>query len=135
MECNKKGCEGELIKLKRYYVCNKCCNDITSYEEISNLVKEKRGALSVKPKGKSLEILHPELNGYYTYDKIPTNEWRKKFTIYGKDNKLMGSIEIEDYTEASFIIHYNGPSCVVRTINKEINETISINPNEVIFYE
>ena len=145
MECNReikrffwsnpRRCKGKLIKLSNYYVCNECCRDTKTFKEISKLGKEKRGALSEKPKGKCIEILYPELNGYYTYKLIPTNEWRKKFTIYGKDNKLIGSIEIEDYTDAPFIIHYRGPSCVVRLSNREIMETISINPNEIVFYE
>ena len=145
MECNRKikkffwqkgeKCEGELIKLSNYYVCSVCCSDHKSFKEIADLGKESRGAFSEKPKGKCIEILYPELNGYYTYKIIPTNEWRKKFTIYGKENKLIGSIEIEDYTNASFIIHYNGPSCVVR-INKEtFVDTLSISPNEIVIHE
>jgi len=135
MECNKKGCIGELIKLKSYYVCNKCCNDFISYKEITNIVKEKRGALTIKPKGKSIEILHPELSGFYKYNINNKTEWRKKFTIYGKDNKLIGSIEMEDYRKASFIIHYNGPSCVVHMRGENYIETFSIDPQDIVFYK
>ena len=135
MDCNKKGCTGKLVKLEKYYVCNICCKDMTSFKEISNIVKEKRGALIKKPKGKCMEILHPELSGFYTYVGVRKNEWRKKYTIYGKDKKLMGSIEFEDYRNADFIVNYNGPCCIAHIKQKDYISTLSILPNEINFYE
>ena len=145
MKCRKKSrknlwssqreCGGDLIKVQSYYVCNKCCKDSVSFDKIIQLTKEERGALSEKPKGSSIELLHPEANGFYTYKISFETEWFTHYTLYGFEGKIKGELKMEDYTEADFILHYNGPHQVVniRTSNGNV-ETLSLKAEEIIFH-
>ena len=146
MKCRKKSrknlwssaveCGGKLIKIHDYYVCNKCCKDSISFDEIVQLTKRERGALSEKPKGPSIELLHPEASGFYTYKISFETDWFTHYTLYGFEGKTKGGLKMEDYTEADFIIHYNGPYQVVNMITSDRNvETLSLKLEEIVFHE
>ena len=146
MKCRKKSrknlwssaieCGGELIKIRDYYVCDKCCKDSISFEEIVQLTKHERGALSEKPKGPSIELLHPEASGFYTYKISFETEWFTHYTLCGFEGKPKGELKMEDYTEADFILLYTGPHQVVnmRVPNGNV-ETLSLKLEEIVFHE
>ena len=131
-----KECGGELIKLKNYYVCTECCKDSISFDVIVQLTKRERGALPEKPKGPSIELLHPEMSGFYTYKISFETEWFTHYTLYGYDGRDKGGLKMEDlYTKADFIIHYKGPYQVVNLINSNGGvDTLSLTPEEIKFY-
>lgn len=145
MKCRKKSrknlwsstieCGGDLIKVQSYYVCNKCCKDFISFDEVIQLTKQERGALSEKPKGSSIELLHPEMSGFYTFKISFETEWFTHYTLYGYDGIDKGGLKMEDYTKADFIIHYKGPYQTVTLIDSKGRvDTLSLTPEEIIFH-
>ncbi len=60
MNCPKDTCDGELIKVRKFYVCETCCSDTISFDEIIKIAAEGRNVLQDKPKGKSNEITNRE---------------------------------------------------------------------------
>ncbi len=129
-----KECGGELIKLKSYYVCTECCSDITTFEEVVSLTQEDRGAYSTKPKHPSIEILHPELSGFYTYEITYETEYFSRYTLYGQQQKVMGSLHMEDYSQAEWVVEYKGPTNVIYSRQQEFHGATSLTRNEIKFY-
>jgi len=124
---------GTLIKLKDYYVCNICCDDIVSFDIIADIVAAERNVFSKKPKGKSIEITDPEFAGFYPYEKHKDSKYRTNYKLLGRDGKGAGSIMASDYTKSK-LISYTGPKYLGYWRMKDYVETVSIAESDLTFH-
>ena len=138
MECRNirddKECGGVLTKLKNYYVCTDCCSDIITFKEVVELTREERGAYGRLPGEPSIEILHPEMSGYYTYNISFQTEYFTHYSMYGKNNRLMGALHMEDYSNAKWMINYKGPANVFFYHTNGYSTGKTLETGEIKFY-
>ena len=130
-----KECGGELTKLKNYYVCTECCSDTITFEDIIKTKREAIGALSERPKQTSIELLHPDVSGYYTYKITYQTEYFIHYVLYGKDNKVIGTLQTDDYTDAKWMIGYKGPRNVFFYHRDGTSTGKTLQDGEIKFYK
>ena len=137
MKCTKPKCEtsdkpGTLVKVGKFYVCDKCCSDIFTQDEVDNMVSyEKRDFFIDKPKGSCMEITKLDYKGFYKYQKMESTKYRKIYRIIGKDETVLGQMIFMDYTKSKFIDCKS--SILIHIKNVDYVETGTLKSGEVIF--
>jgi len=134
MECPKNDCNGELIKVRKFYVCEACCSDTISFDEITKIAAEGRNVLQSKPKGKSIEITNPEYMGFYPYTLTSKTKWRENYQLKGKDGKAVGALVLADYTKCKFITSTE-PKYMAHLRHKDYVITVSIQEDDIKFHK
>lgn len=138
MKCNRVNCvltgePGTLIRVSDFYVCNKCCTDIYTLDEIERITAEDRNCFVDMPGGDSVHIRHPEHFGWYNYEIRKQTKWVNWYRLLGRDGDVVGSVVSYDYSECDFI-KYNGPNVIAHMKVDDHTETFSIKPDEIDFY-
>ena len=133
MDCNKDGCNGNLVRAGKYYVCDTCCTDTVTQDEVIKIVAINRNVFVEKPNGKSIEIKDPEYMGFYPYKVINKTEWRSNYKLMGKNGNVIGALVVADYSKCDFITSYE-PKYMAHIHNKDYVVTVSIKENEIKFH-
>ena len=134
MDCNKKNCNGSLVRVGKYYVCDTCCRDIITKDEVIKISAGSRNVFVDKPKGKSIEIKDPEFMGFYPYEVVNKTKWRTNYKLIGRNGSVIGALVIADYSKCNFI-ESNEPKYMAHLHHKDYVVTISIKEDEIIFWK
>ena len=133
MNCPKRECNGELVKVRKYYVCDACCSDIITFDDAAKIAGECRNVLQNKPKGKSIELLDPEFIGFYPYEITQDTKWRKTYQLKGRDGQPVGALVVADYTKCDFI-KSSEPKFMAHLKHEGYVITVTIQENDILFH-
>ena len=133
MECTDKECSGSLVKLKEYYVCNICCKDTVTFKEVIEIAAAERNVLVDKPKGKSIQLKHPEYAGFYPYEIIRKSTYIKTYKLFGIDGSKSGALVVSDYSKSKMIT-YSGPKYLSHMVVRDQIQTASVAIEDIIFH-